>query len=158
MSKVGTVIRRFLTVERSQFPRFEGAVRLLPMPQLSPHMVSGKLLKWHCKEGEMIPAYGLIADVRPDQLMEEKDANHTDMELELQEDMYIARYLCNEGQEMKGGAPLAILCELEEDINEAKILKVQTNILILLVFCIFVYLFYDVFCIKLITSTSLYSI
>lgn len=124
------VSRRFLTIQRSEFPRFEGAVRLLPMPQLSPHMVIGKLLKWHAKEGEMIPAYGLIADIRPNQLTDpleltDRDVKQIDMELELQEDMFIAKFLCHEGQEVNGGAPLAILCELEEDMNEARSLKVQ---------------------------------
>lgn len=128
MSKISKVLKRFLTIQRSEFPRFEGAVRLLPMPQLSPHMAIGKLLKWHAKEGEMIPAYGLIADIRPDQLtdpLELQDVKQIDMELELQEDMFIAKYLCAEGQEIRGGAPLAILCELEEDMNEARSLKVQ---------------------------------
>lgn len=106
--------------------KFEGSVRLLPMPQLSPHMISGKLLKWYAKEGAIIPAYELIADVRPDQLTELKELDErADMELELQEDMFIAKYLCHEGQEVKGGAPLAILCEMEEDIEEAKKLVVR---------------------------------
>mmetsp|Transcript_3475 Transcript_3475/g.3623 ORF Transcript_3475/g.3623 Transcript_3475/m.3623 type:complete len:158 (-) Transcript_3475:434-907(-) len=133
MSKIGKqVLRRFLTTPRSEFPRFEGAVRLFPMPQLSPHMAVGKVLKWHAKEGEMIPAYGLIADIRPDQLTDPlektlQDEKQSDMELELQEDMFIVKIICAEGEETKGGAPLAILCELEEDMNEAKNLKVASD-------------------------------
>ena len=114
--------------------KFEGSVRLLPMPQLSPHMISGKLLKWYAKEGAIIPAYELIADVRPDQLTELKELDErADMELELQEDMFIAKYLCHEGQEVKGGAPLAILCEMEEDIEEAKKLVVRNFFIVIFI-------------------------
>lgn len=89
-------------------------------------MITGKLLKWYAEEGAIIPAYELIADVRPDQLTEIKELDgNADMELELQEEMYIAKYLCSEGQDVKGGAPLAILCEMEEDIEEAKKLVVR---------------------------------
>ena len=125
MSKINTFARRMFSNIRPNL-KFEGSVRLLPMPQLSPHMISGKLLKWYAKEGAIIPAYELIADVRPDQLTELKELDErADMELELQEDMFIAKYLCHEGQEVKGGAPLAILCEMEEDIEEAKKLVVR---------------------------------
>ena len=125
MSKINTFARRMFSNIRPNL-KFEGSVRLLPMPQLSPHMISGKLLKWYAKEGAIIPAYELIADVRPDQLTELRELDErADMELELQEDMFIAKYLCHEGQEVKGGAPLAILCEMEEDIEEAKKLVVR---------------------------------
>ena len=125
MSKLNVFARRMSSNVRPNL-KFEGSVRLLPMPQLSPHMISGTLLKWYAKEGAIIPAYELIADVRPDQLTELKEFDErTDMELELQEDMFIAKYLCHEGQEVKGGAPLAILCEMEEDIEEAKKLVVR---------------------------------
>ena len=72
----------------------------------------------------MINAYDLIADVRPDQLTETV-GERPDMELELQEEMYIVKFLCHEGQDVKGGSPLAILCEMEEDIVEARKLEVR---------------------------------
>ena len=133
MSKINTFARRMFSNIRPNL-KFEGSVRLLPMPQLSPHMISGKLLKWYAKEGAIIPAYELIADVRPDQLTELKELDErADMELELQEDMFIAKYLCHEGQEVKGGAPLAILCEMEEDIEEAKKLVVRNFFIVIFI-------------------------
>ena len=105
--------------------KFEGVVRLLPMPSLSPLMTSGKLLKWHAAEGAMISAYSLIADVQPDQLTAVLDERPI-MEIELQEDMYIAKIFCAEGKEIKSGTPIAILCEIEEDIEHAKALLVKS--------------------------------
>ena len=74
----------------------------------------------------MINAYDLIADVRPDQLTELTEAaiENPDMELELQEEMYIAKILCPEGEVVKGGVPMALLCEMEEDIEQARSLAV----------------------------------
>ena len=125
MSRSTLIARRFLSNVRPSL-NFQGSVRLLPMPQLSPHMVNGKLLKWYAKEGEMINAYDLIADVRPDQLTELTEAaiENPDMELELQEEMYIAKILCPEGEVVKGGVPMALLCEMEEDIEQARSLAV----------------------------------
>lgn len=95
------------------------------MPQLSPLMTKGKLLKWYAKEGEAIKAYELIIDMIPDKLTGEGAEIQPVMEIELQEEMYIAKCFCSEGQEIEGGTPLAILCELEEDIILAKELKVD---------------------------------
>jgi pyruvate/2-oxoglutarate dehydrogenase complex dihydrolipoamide acyltransferase (E2) component len=120
------LLGRFLSTAAASFPKFEGSVRLLPMPHLSPHMASGKILKWHAKEGGMIPAYELIADILPDQLTEILD-ERPEMEVELQEEMYIAKLFCTEGQEIKSGAPLAILCEMQEDIETARGLQVLTK-------------------------------
>ena len=106
--------------------KFEGVVRLLPMPNLSPLMTSGKLLKWHAAEGSMISAYGLIADVQPDQLTAVLDERPI-MEIELQEEMYIAKIFCAEGKDIKSGTPIAILCEVEEDIELAKGLMVKST-------------------------------
>lgn len=104
--------------------KFEGSVRLLPMPHLSPHMNTGKVVKFHAKEGSMIPAYELAVDVIPDRLTEVAEETPV-MEIELQEEMYVAKYLCSEGEELKSGAPLAILCEMEEDIEQARQLTVS---------------------------------
>jgi pyruvate/2-oxoglutarate dehydrogenase complex dihydrolipoamide acyltransferase (E2) component len=121
------MLSRFLSTAAASFPKFEGSVRLLPMPHLSPHMANGKILKWYAKEGGMIPAYELIADIQPDQLTEILD-ERPEMEVELQEEMYIAKLLCTEGQEVKSGTPLAILCEMQEDIETARKLQVPTKL------------------------------
>ena len=76
---------------------YAGAVRVLPMPRLSPSMTTGIITQWHCKPGDFLPTYGLLFDVRPDELVAVKleEEPHTEMEVESTDEMYFVKILGN---------------------------------------------------------------
>ena len=100
---------------------YVGAVRVLPMPRLSPSMKVGTILQWHCKPGDLIQTYDLLFDVRPDELVAVKldEESHPDIEIESTDEMHFVKILGN-GRTYAAGTPVAILCECECDIAEAQ--------------------------------------
>ena len=96
---------------------YGGMFKILPMPILGPAMQYGKLIKWHVKPGDLVPTYGLIADIVADS-MTIVDGEQSEVEIELQEEMYLVKCFCLEGDTLKAGEPLALLCEEESDFNE----------------------------------------
>ena len=100
---------------------YAGAVRVLPMPRLSPSMTTGIITQWHCKPGDLLQTYDLLFDVRPDELVAVKleEESHHVMEVESTDEMYVVKIVGN-GQTYTAGTPVAILCECECDIVEAQ--------------------------------------
>ena len=77
------------------------------MPALSPTMESGKLIKWHIKEGESVIAGDVLAEIETDKAV---------MELEAAEDGRLGKILVPEGsQEVAVNTPIAILLLRGED-------------------------------------------
>ena len=71
------------------------------MPALSPTMSEGKLSKWLVKEGDVIKAGDLIAEIETDKAI---------MEFESSEDGTILKLLIKEGEEnIKVNEPIALL-------------------------------------------------
>lgn len=85
-------------------------------------------MTFHAKEGGFIPANDLIADIEVDNLekveLDNKETSRRVLEVEIQEDVHVVKYLHKEGDLVNCGLPLALLCELEEDIEQAKKLEV----------------------------------
>jgi pyruvate/2-oxoglutarate dehydrogenase complex dihydrolipoamide acyltransferase (E2) component len=116
---------------------YHGAVYILPMPRLSPMMLEGTVVKWHTKEGDAVQKYSLIADIRPNELtkVQTSDEGPPEMEIELQDDVFVAKLFATEGQKVPAGYPVALLCESREDIAEVKNLKVRSGSQLLSIIC-----------------------
>lgn len=114
---------RFLGHLRQSISRgsssYAGVIRVLKYPQLSPTMQFGRIVKWNGKVGDLIPANGLIMEVEAHSLTRTEGCGTTSLlEIELQEDMYIAKLLQPEGSSLINiGTPVAIFCEEKEDLR-----------------------------------------
>ena len=88
------------------------------MPALSPTMSEGKLSKWLVKEGDIIKAGDLLAEIETDKAI---------MEFESSEDGTLKKILINEGVEnIKVNEPIALLetsNSLLDENNSKKIVK-----------------------------------
>jgi pyruvate/2-oxoglutarate dehydrogenase complex dihydrolipoamide acyltransferase (E2) component len=106
----------------------KGDVRILPMPKLSPTMNEGKITKWYYKIGEEVNSYDHIVDISTFTLTQDCNTttnnNHnnklpSDLEIEILENMYVAKILANVNDTLPAGSPIAILCDYKEDIEIA---------------------------------------
>jgi pyruvate dehydrogenase E2 component (dihydrolipoamide acetyltransferase) len=83
----------------------------LKMPALSPTMEEGTLAKWLVKEGDEVKSGDILAEIETDKAT---------MEFEAVDEGKLAKILVPEGSEgVKVGAPIAILADDGEDVNEA---------------------------------------
>jgi hypothetical protein len=118
--------------QRRQFTSSTGAMQeaqqpllVLPMPSLSHTMTSGRVTKWLKAPGDVISIYDIIAEVTTDSLVEEAYkvddfAGSVTLLLESQEEAVLAAVLVPVGQEVKIGAPIAVLCEEDGGVDAAK--------------------------------------
>jgi len=96
---------------------FKGIVRILKMPILSPTVKSAKIVRWHGKKGDLLKANELILDVETLTLSSTETLTSV-LEVEIQEDMFIASILGRIGQTYPVGTNIAILVEDHEDIDK----------------------------------------
>ena len=83
----------------------------LKMPALSPTMEEGTLAKWLVKEGDKVSSGDILAEIETDKAT---------MEFEAVDEGTIAKILVPEGtDEVKVGAPIAILAQDGEDVSSA---------------------------------------
>lgn len=81
------------------------------MPALSPTMEEGTLAKWHVKEGDIVTAGDVIAEIETDKAT---------MEVEAVDEGRVGRLVVAEGTEgVKVNAPIAILLDEGEDASAA---------------------------------------
>src|SRR5689334_3619756 len=81
---------------------------VITMPQLSPTMEEGILLKWTRKEGDKIKPGDVIAEVETDK---------ANMDFPLEDEGTLLKLLVAEGDTVKLGAPVAVLGEPGEDVS-----------------------------------------
>jgi pyruvate dehydrogenase E2 component (dihydrolipoamide acetyltransferase) len=110
-------IRQSIVSRRSS--SYAGVIRVLRYPQLSPTMQFGRIVKWNGKVGDLIPTNGLIMEVEAFSLTKTESSDTTSLlEIELQEEMYIAKLLRQEGSSLINiGTPVAIFCEEKDDLR-----------------------------------------
>lgn len=78
------------------------------MPALSPTMTQGNIGTWRAKEGDPIAPGDVLCEIETDKAT---------MDLEAQDDGFLARILIPEGtKDVKVGRPLAIIANLKDDI------------------------------------------
>ncbi len=81
----------------------------IPMPRLSDTMEEGTLVKWHVKVGDAVKSGAHLADVETDKAT---------MELQAFDDGTVAKLFTQEGGTVAVGAPILILAEAGEDVDE----------------------------------------
>ena len=87
------------------------SVKIL-MPALSPTMTEGNLTKWLIKEGDIIKAGDVLAEIETDKAT---------MEVEAVDEGVIEKLLFNEGeQSIAVNSPIAILSDIKNEIKENK--------------------------------------
>lgn len=112
MNVIWKINRRYLTI--------------LPMPKLSPSINSCKLVKWYVKEDTTLSLYDLICEIETSSLTQtQNEFEISKLDIEIQEECFIAKLLCKEGDIIKPGYPLAILVD---NLNEKHQLKHQFTI------------------------------
>mmetsp|Transcript_17914 Transcript_17914/g.29960 ORF Transcript_17914/g.29960 Transcript_17914/m.29960 type:complete len:161 (+) Transcript_17914:57-539(+) len=98
----------------------EFAITVLPMPKLSPTQtasgVTTKLIKWHVQNNMYLDAYSLICEVETDALTGDGSNAVHQLDIEIQEDCYVAKLLCHEGDSLQAGMPIAICCDEEDEV------------------------------------------
>lgn len=97
---------------------FRGCVRLLRMPSLSPTMTIGVITRLHgsIKPGDVVPKYGLFADVLAHGLYNVDREKPISMELELQDELYLAKMFVEPNTAVPVDAPWALFVEEEQDV------------------------------------------
>ena len=101
---------------------FLSRVSLLRAPALSPSTTTLRVLRWHAKVGELLPAYSLLCDVTTSTLTKSQSIlsakeEDTELNIELQEELIVARKYVEAGAIVPVGTPLALLCEDEADVS-----------------------------------------
>ena len=105
----------------------KSSLQVLRMPQLSPTMSAGYIRKWYAEEGGMRRAYELIVDVQPDQLTKVSEDRAHFLEIEVQEDLFLAKRLVSANQLTKVNTPVALMCEDEGDFRLCKEITVSSQ-------------------------------
>ena len=77
------------------------------MPQLSPTMKEGRFAKWLKEEGDSVNTGDMIAEIETDKAT---------MEVEATEDGVLAKTYAKAGEDIKVGAPIAVITEEGEDL------------------------------------------
>lgn len=97
------------------------------LPKLSPSMISGKLEKYHVKLGQAVQTYDLFVDVSTNSLTIYSN-EESNMQIEIVEcDMFVVKLLCNEGDIVETGTPIAILSEDISDIDNLQIPPIRNK-------------------------------
>jgi pyruvate/2-oxoglutarate dehydrogenase complex dihydrolipoamide acyltransferase (E2) component len=110
--------------------KFLGRVSLLRAPALSPSTKSLRILRWHAQVGDLLPAYSLLCDVSTSSLINQpqtkisssssvnfKEDEYTELNIELQEEVIVARRYVEVDEIVPVGTPLALLCEDASDVS-----------------------------------------
>lgn len=100
---------------------FRGSISLLRMPSLSPSMTSGVVTRLHGAEkpGDMVQKYGLFADILAHGLYNVEKEKPVLMELELQDELYLAKMFIEPHVSVAVDAPVALFVEEQEDVELA---------------------------------------
>lgn len=108
--------------------KLKGVVYVLMMPALSPSMARGTVTQlYSTAPGSVVSKYSLFADIKCKSLMKAAaPEEEVELEIELQDDVVVARVLTAVGEIVNIGAPLAVFCEEEEDVELAAAIDVST--------------------------------
>jgi len=108
-----TMKRTSLTIVYHNYNRLMSSISypthiVVNMPSLSPTMEVGTIGKWLCQVGDEIKAGSAMAEIETDK---------ASMTFEAQDEFYIAKLLCDEGQEVKVGQPILITVDDESLVS-----------------------------------------
>ena len=98
----------------------KGRVAVLPFPRMSPTMTSGKVTKWFVQPGQYVKSYDLFLEIETSSLVQESSRVGIEtidiLEVEILEDMYVAKLCSPLELSLNAGNLLAILCDDPEDV------------------------------------------
>lgn len=99
-------------------------MRMLVMPKLSPTMTKGKINNLFLKELQAVTSHDVVFEVATDTLLN-TSIEQSIMDIEIIEDMIVARVFAQAGSVLPVGRPIALLCDGPEDVEEARNVKVH---------------------------------
>jgi len=93
-------------------------------------MTGGILKKLYIHPGKYVAAYDLVFDITTQTLLNIPSNNNDDddvieMQIEVMEDMYVAKIFQEEGSVVQIGQPIAILCDSIDDLDHTKDFQVS---------------------------------
>lgn len=106
--------------------KFIKSLRIVVMPKLSPTMSHGTIVNMTLQPKQIVSSYDKIMEVSTHSLLNTSEEQST-MDIEVMEDMFVAKVMVKSGQQMKVGTPIALLCDNEEDIEKAENWEVKLS-------------------------------
>ncbi|CAN0055967.1 unnamed protein product [Ascophyllum nodosum] len=92
----------------------------LPMPKLSPSMTEGTITAWHKAEGDEVDEYDTMMEITTDSLYAAGDGGEggpVKMVIEVVEAGFVGKLLAAQGDTVKVGRPVMVMCEEEENVD-----------------------------------------
>ena len=106
--------------------RFSSLRRVITMPKLSPSMTHGRVLSWNVRAGDAVHEYDTLMLVSTTSLLDVSDEVEVKtLVVEIMEDGFIAQLTAVDAAEVPVGQPLGLLCEEEDDLEEASCVDVS---------------------------------
>jgi pyruvate/2-oxoglutarate dehydrogenase complex dihydrolipoamide acyltransferase (E2) component len=101
--------------------RFSSLRRVISMPKLSPSMTHGRVLSWNVAKGDTVREYDTLMMVSTTSLLDVSDEVEVKTLLvEIMEEGFIAQLAAvDDAADVPVGQPLGLLCEEEDDVEEA---------------------------------------
>ncbi len=99
-------------------------LRLLVVPKLSPTMTHGRIVKFAITPHQLVSSYDKVMEISTTSLLNTVEEESV-MDIEVMEDMYVAKVFAQLGQQLHVGSPVALLCDNEKDIIAAQGIEVR---------------------------------
>lgn len=96
---------------------------------LSPSMKAGTISKLNLKHMQQLTSHDVVFEVSTSTLLNTTEESVV-MDIEVIEDMYVAKVVVEDGSTVKVGQPVALLCDNLADISIAKDIEVKSKVII----------------------------
>lgn len=83
-------------------------------------MTAGTITKWHAQPHDFVNSYQLMLEISVKDLEKLDSETVHNMEIEVVEDMYVAKILAKEGQAVNVGQPIAVLVDSESEMKDVE--------------------------------------
>lgn len=103
---------------------FVRSLRLMVMPMLSPTMKDGTIRKLKLKPTQQLNSHDVVFELYTRTLLNTSEES-TVMDIEIIEDMYVAKVIAQDGATIKIGQAIALLCDDLNDIAKAQEIHVR---------------------------------
>ncbi len=114
------VTRMHVSKAASLLSRLRGNIQTFHLPALSPTMKSGVIKRFHkFNSGDQLLKYDLFLDVECESLFRAELDRNIQLEIEVQDDLYLATILSDIGVQIPVGTLVALFCEEKEDVDIA---------------------------------------
>jgi pyruvate/2-oxoglutarate dehydrogenase complex dihydrolipoamide acyltransferase (E2) component len=87
-------------------------------------MTHGRIVKLAIKPLQVVSSYDKVMEISTTSLLNTVEEEAV-MDIEVMEDMYVAKVFAQEGQQLHVGSPVALLCDNEKDIEHVQGIKVR---------------------------------